>query len=604
MKLNKEIRTGFLNVLCMAGLLASIIMMPSCNRSFPSDGQKLRNDYPNDTASVNDQNRKVLYIIIDGAQGTEIKTLAPTNLTKMYRSSIYTFYGISGFYSGDTTLTGAWTSMLTGVTTKKSAVNDGFGSANLGMYPSIVTRLKNVAPNKKVVAFSSSALFSQNLTNDATVNTLFENNDESVANAVVADLKSDSASLVIGQFHSVAVAGDTYGYGASIPQYASAINTVDTYIGNIMAALKARPNYSNEKWMVVIASNENGKINTNTSGDFTAFGDSRKNSFILFYSPRFNSDIIPKPSNTKGFSAYNDSTLLLTGTGSTGTNITIPKNSIYNIVQGSQGTIEFKFKILNTSLKGSGYLNLVANGGGFVASPNGWSFWVDGGTLKFFFGDGNGHYINTNSAAQIKDGNWHTACMTFNLPNGSNTLSANLYIDGVLDRANLSVNNVTNITPSNSITIGSTPNQSGAGNYTDYYVTDFRYWNVALPSNIVALYNCQNTISVQSPYINNLVANYRINDGNNSHSVTDLSPNHLNATVNDPSNHAKWQSFDEISNAICPAADDNYYKIIINGLDIPFQIYQWLGVPISSSWKLDGQYWNSGYVDLALPDQY
>ena len=595
--LNKTMGIKFWGILAVG-----VALILSCNKDFPTDAQKLPTEFPNDTLGIHGDNRKVLYIIVDGAQGTVIKEIAPVNLMKIRRYSIYTWNALSGFLDQDTTLNGAWTSMMTGVKTSKSNVVTGFENNNLNTYPSLVTRLKEIKPDFKINAFSASALFGQNLTGHADINEIL-NSDQKVAEDTKLNLLKDSASVVISQFHSVEEAGEKYGFNASATGYVSAVNQVDAYIGDLLKTLNNRPNFQNEDWMVVIASNNSGTVNTDQSGDFTAFGDSRKNSFVFYYNPRFNSEVLPKPSNTKGFSAYNDSALLLTGFGSAGVNVTIPKNDMYTVKEGQSGTVEFKFKILDLTLKGSGYLSLAANGAGFYANPNGWSVWVDGNTIKFFMGD-NSHYINTNSAAQVKDGNWHTVCFTYSYPIGSGKIFANLYIDGVLDRGDLSCATTDGIKPNNAITLGSTPNQGGAQNYTNYLVTDFRFWNTELPAEIVAQYNCQNEISSLSPYINNLMASYRLNDGAGSTVIKDESQNHIDALINDPGNIKSWTKFNEVSNAVCPPPDDNYYKAIITGVDIPYQIYQWLGVNILPEWNLDGQYWNSGYNDVTLPDQY
>lgn len=589
-------RTGMLLV------AACILAAFACNKTVVND---LPTSYPADGNGVESQNRKVLYLILDGAEGQQIDTLAPANISSLLKTSVYTWIGMSGANNKDTVLPGAWASMMTGYNTEKTKVELGFDTANLEDFPSITTRLKSAAPGLRTAGYSSSKLFDEYLLSDATEKKLSEGDDAAVAANVINNLKNDSAGLIIGQFHSIAQAGDKFGYRHNIPEYAKAVASVDGYIGQILAAMKARPNYKNENWLIVLASNENGKLDKNDGGDSTsAYNDTRRNSFIIYNNPRFIAENIGRDGtpSTKGLSAYNDSALLLTGSGSNGVSVSIPQNDMYSVKEGQGGTVEFKFKILDLTLKGSGYLNLVANGGGFVTNPNGFSVWVDGNTIKFFMGD-NAHYINSNSAAQIKDGNWHTVCFAYDYPKGSGKLYANLYIDGVLDRGDLSCD-ITEIIPKKPITIGCSPGQSGAGNYTNYLVTDFRFWNTQLPSDVIALYNCQNEISSTSPYIGNLMASYRLNDGNGSTVIKDKSANQLDAEILDPSKLASWQTFNDVSNSICPAPDQNFYKATPNGLDIPMQIYQWLGVVIDPVWNLEGQYWTNGYTDVQLPDNY
>lgn len=605
MLMNKRRNYRLLFVLAAAGIGSFF----SCNRTFPDAANQLKTDYPDNYSGNATAAKRVLYLILDGAQGSEIKTLAPANITKLTKSAIYAYIGISGYNPGDTALPGAWTSMMTGVSSAKSKVFTGFDSADLQTFPSFVTRLSEQSPAIKVDAYAASSDFSTHLLSGAAQNVLTQGDDSLVAQNVKNALSTDSASVVVGQFHSIAAAGDTYGYLASVQQYASAVNKVDGYIGDIMNALKSRANYANENWLVIIASNENGKINQNAGGDSTsAFDDTRRNSFIVFNNARFQTDFVGsngKPS-TLGLSAYNDSALLFTGIGSTGVNVTIPSNNAYNIVPGNGATIELKFKLLSSAINDNGgnyFLNLAANGGGFTGGPNGWSVWVAGNNFKFYFGDASSVPINIQPSNNIADGQWHTFCATVYWPAGGIQVSATVYIDGVMAQsqtANFSGSGGT-LSPGRPITVGARSDQGSVAKYADFLLTDFRYWNTQLPYNIIAQYYCKNEILPGSPYYSNLVADFRMNDGSGSTSVTDNSPTHNNGTINDPSDIESWNHFDELSNVVCPNPDVNFYKAAPNGLDIPMQIYQWLGVLPQPIWGLDGQYWNSGYTDVQLP---
>ncbi len=594
--------------LLLAFGLAGILSFFACNRDFPDAGNRLTTNYPPNYAGNLTANKRVLYIILDGAQGSEIKQLAPANITKLTKSAIYTWIGISGYDAGDTLLPGAWASMMTGVSSLKSKIYTGFDSADLQAYPSFVTRLAAENTTVSTNGYCSSGDFSKYLLSGAVQNVLTQGNDSLVARNIENALKTDSAHVMIGQFHSIASAGDAYGYHYNVSQYASAVNKIDGYIGDIMNALKSRTNYANENWLVIIASNENGKINQNAGGDSTsAYDDTRRNSFIIFNNSRFQTDFVGSNGtpSTLGLSAYNDSALLLTGSGSTGVNVTFPNtNGVYDIHQGDSVTIEFKFKLLNKSVTGTDYfMNLVANGAGYYSNPNGWSFWLYGSDLYFYFGDASTSFAELESNASIGDGQWHTICATYAWPANTHTINVSLYIDGVFDQSSSGNTDpsTTVIHPSNPITIGNTPNQGSASNYSDYYVTDFRYWHAWLPNYTVAQYNCKNDVSSTMPYYPELVTDARLNDGNNSKIVRDLSQVHNDGTINDPSSISTWRHFDEISNAVCPNPDINFYKATPNGIDIPMQIYQWLGMVPQSSWSLDGQYWSSGYTDVQLP---
>jgi len=592
---------------CGKILLATCIMATfACNKTVVDD---LPTSYPADGNGVQSQNRKVLYLILDGAEGKQIDTLAPQNISALLKTSVYSWIGMSGANNKDTVLPGAWASMMTGYNSDLTKVQTGFDTANLKDYPSLMTRLRDVAPDIRTVGYSSSKLFDQYLLTDASAKLLTEGDDAAVAANVISSLEKDSAGLIVGQFHSIAEAGDQYGYRYNIPEYAKAVSTVDGYIGEIVQALKARPNYANENWLLVIASNENGVIDKNNNGDSTsAYNDTRRNSFVIFNNPRFVTENIGRDGtpSTKGLSAYNDSTVLLTGTGSSGVSIKVPDDKrVYDLKNGDSATIEFKFKYLKSGVTGTEYfMNIVGMATGFYSNGNAWSFWRSGNGFIFYISDNTGKYYNIGYSSQVNDNNWHTLAASIAWPKGTNKAHINLYLDGLIEVSDKTVELNADLTSGKPLVIGHMPQGTSVGNYTDFYVSDFRYWKTLLPYSIITQYDCKNEIPTSSPYYPYLAADYRINDGNGSTVIKDNSVNHQDGEVVDPSGIAQWYTFNEVSNNVCPAPDQNFYKATPNGLDIPMQIYQWLGVIINPSWNLEGQYWSNGYSDVQVPDNY
>ena len=47
-----------------------------------------------------------------------------------------------------------------------------------------------------------------------------------------------------------------------------------------------------------------------------------------------------------------------------------------------------------------------------------------------------------------------------------------------------------------------------------------------------------------------------------------------------------------------PLIDDSYYKTVLNTVDLSYQIFQWFGEPVDSSWNFDGEGWALDYVSL------
>src|SRR5690606_18510988 len=153
----------------------------------------------------------------------------------------------------------AWADLLTGVRKEKHRVtNKDFSGNRLQEYPVFFSHIKERDPSFRIGAYSSADSLGTMLITGADVNETFGNNDEAMVSSLLDELKIDTAGLVFGQFSGVAIAGNTYGYDISHPEYKAAILKVDQQIGSIMTALKARATYAQEDWLVVVTSGKGG----------------------------------------------------------------------------------------------------------------------------------------------------------------------------------------------------------------------------------------------------------------------------------------------------------------------------------------------------------
>ncbi|MNL55529.1 hypothetical protein D3C87_1789500 [compost metagenome] len=59
-----------------------------------------------------------------------------------------------------------------------------------------------------------------------------------------------------------------------------------------------------------------------------------------------------------------------------------------------------------------------------------------------------------------------------------------------------------------------------------------------------------------------------------------------------------WTSFNELVPFFQPPISDSFFRQVPNAVDVPFMIYQWLGVTVQSSWKLDGKSWSPNYTQI------
>ncbi len=119
--------------------------------------------------------------------------------------------------------------------------------------------------------------------------------DNEVTEQVVGELqRSDKApsDLIIAQFDGIRKAGQEEGFyivqGGEIVAtdgVVSAIQTVDGYIGQIMNALKSRPNFAGENWLVIITSNYGGEPIKETEATYY-YDYLNRNTFTMMYNEK------------------------------------------------------------------------------------------------------------------------------------------------------------------------------------------------------------------------------------------------------------------------------------------------------------------------------
>ena len=66
-------------------------------------------------------------------------------------------------------------------------------------------------------------------------------------------------------FDQVDGAGHASGFAATNPNYINAIAAVDAHVGDVLAALRARPDYDEENWLIILTT-DHGGIGTSHSG--------------------------------------------------------------------------------------------------------------------------------------------------------------------------------------------------------------------------------------------------------------------------------------------------------------------------------------------------
>ncbi|WP_316840787.1 LamG-like jellyroll fold domain-containing protein [Pedobacter gandavensis] len=573
-KIKTYTHKGLVTGLLGSAAMVLLMMLGSCNKDFPN---KLKENIKNDTAGVNSKTRKVLYIIVDGLRGRALKEINAPNISQVIKKSIYAYDGLTDVDGTGVSNAGAWTNMLTGVKRgQHGVVSEDFAGNKLSQFPSVITRLKQNLPGLRTASFGASATFGSHLAIDATENKSFEGDDLAVKNAVKAELGRGDAGFVLAQFHSVELAGKASGYESTTADYANAVLKMDTYIGELINALSQRKTFVTENWLVVIASNKGGLIAPDpNSTDITPYADPVRNNFVIFYNPRFNSLFVPKPDSEK--IPYSGSSIRYDFTEATRPIATVNSTTAYNFGVYGNYTIEILLKSNTTSEIYPTFLSKREKG---FTGP-GWNMFLEGGAWT----------LNTNVSGQMKgrainDGKWHKLTIVFD---GTNK-KVRGYTDGKFDNE-LDMNSSTLDNPA-ALRLGYLPTDGNQN--ASVLMTELKIFKAALTATEISAYGCKPDIKSDHPKYSTLIGYWPMQDGlgNVLKEKTGKGLDfRLGGTV-------PWETFSVVSPALCPDINAKFYTMVPNSVDIPIEIYHWMGVSVPTSWGLDGKSWDPTYSDI------
>ncbi|MBV4359908.1 LamG-like jellyroll fold domain-containing protein [Pinibacter aurantiacus] len=577
----KKIKSSLVVAILLPVLL--VLAISGCNKKF----ERLLTPHT-DTTTYVVQQPKVLYLIIDGAVGTEIQNINPFGINQLSKNAVYSWNALADYNSYvDPTYTDGegWANMMTGVTRSKHRVADNtFSGNNLAEYPSFIKMIKRDADykGKFIAAFSASPDFNNYFSDSADIHSTLPT-DDAVKSAVVKVLDTSSkVDVVVGQFHSVAAAGAANGYTSSVPEYNTAIVHIDSCIQSIMTALKSRPTYSKEKWLVVLASNK-GSDTATWKGADTKFQDSRRNTFVFFYSPTYGSTYVGQPNTGITFTGVAPQLTNSNNPGNPQAQATTDNGFFnFNANTGKEYTVEFKIKILNPG--SFNYPTLFSKRAKFAAANNGWLFFCQGNYWGINMSNGSGNVQTLASSANINDGAWHTLTGEFyNEPSDAGKRYVKAYNDGVYtgkvnieDRKDL----MNSTAP---LAIGAL---AGDGGNPNFLITSIKVFNVALPDSVVQK-NFKKTGVVGHPYLSNVIGYWPCLDGKGS-ALTDESGFGHDFTL---TGGYTWNSFSDTDPLrLSPDVNTSTYRQVPNSVDIPYMILSWLNAK-KPNWDLSGYPW-------------
>ena len=152
-----------------------------------------------------------------------------------------------------------WSSIMCGVWDTKHGVKDnGFGGANYSDYPDFLTLIEQVKPELRTVGITAWKPVKDQIIKTADYEGPVGDGDRATALEVAHELKENDPHAIMVHLDEPDHAGHTYTYSPEVPEYIKGIETTDDNIGIILEALRARPRYKEENWLVILTSDHGG----------------------------------------------------------------------------------------------------------------------------------------------------------------------------------------------------------------------------------------------------------------------------------------------------------------------------------------------------------
>jgi predicted AlkP superfamily pyrophosphatase or phosphodiesterase len=220
--------------------------------------------------------KRVLIIGIDGLRADALALANTPNLDALAAQGVLTYQAYAGGDLGTVTEQPTWsgpgwTSITTGVwTNKHKVVGNTFAGYKKNVatnYPHFFKRLKDLKPNAYVSSIVDWAPIDSQIVDKvaSSVNyrvigtgSTYALQDADVKNKAVAHLASANPDVAFVYFVNVDETGHSSGFSPTNPAYISAIETTDAHIGAVLAAINARPQIAQEKWLYVVACDHGG----------------------------------------------------------------------------------------------------------------------------------------------------------------------------------------------------------------------------------------------------------------------------------------------------------------------------------------------------------
>lgn len=216
----------------------------------------------------NFENRKVLIIGIDGFRSDCMNDSISPFLFGLSQSSD-TYFNAAHQVENVTVSGPNWTSILSGVHYEKHLASNTFSEYKGEEYPHFFKYLEQANSELKTVSICNWSAINVFVAfaygdfcplvsyDDLTVNNW--------ANNIVAGSDSVEADILFLHFDNLDHEGHAHGYSPEVPEYAQAVNTMDSYVASLMTSVNQKRS-EGEDWLVLIVSDHGGEGTDHSNG--------------------------------------------------------------------------------------------------------------------------------------------------------------------------------------------------------------------------------------------------------------------------------------------------------------------------------------------------
>ena len=248
-------------------LVASLVVLSLLNGQSESRAAEAEDAAPNRSARALD--KKVLLIGIDGCRFDALQVAKTPHLRGLMEAGIYAnntaIFG-ERYQKADTVSGPGWSSIMTGVWADKHGVHDNkFRGANYAAFPVFFRRIKDARPKARTVSIVTWEPIHDKIISAADVSLKFvqppkayAQHDAEAARFAVRELSENNPDAFFLYFGQVDETGHAKGFSPKQPEYIAAIEQVDTHIGAVLAAVRARRTFAAEDWLIIVTSDHGG----------------------------------------------------------------------------------------------------------------------------------------------------------------------------------------------------------------------------------------------------------------------------------------------------------------------------------------------------------